>query len=385
MMRSSTGTELSTRRSAREDGTLCAIAAAFAGVLAGCQQSPSTIEHACSDTQATSQAISVANLTGASLPPKTLALTFDDGPGLRTSELSTFLKNQGIAAGFFVNGRMIQDNVVLTQLIADGHVIGNHTQTHTSLTGHSTGSRHLDDANTVSELAQTDALIAPFVTANRFMFRAPYGDFDGASAAAINASAMSKYVGPIYWNIGNNMGPHQAVDWDCWQSGNDGAVLTVARCGELYLEEIDAVGRGVILMHDPYFIGGNPANGGTVDMVENIVPVLKAKGYKFVRVDEVPEIAAGLPPLPAPPPPPTPDPGASTSSGRPSRTGGTYDGWATTSSSNPSAPGATPAPGVVAPSTETGAPVSEAPVDSASAGGGKPDPCPSSPQRKAAK
>ena len=84
--------------------------------------------------------------------------------------------------------------------VADGHVIGNHTQTHASLTGRSTGSWHLDDATTVKELAQTDALIAPFV-----------------------------------------MGQHQAADWDCWSSGNDG---------------------------------------------------VQSMGYAFVRVDEVPEIAS---------------------------------------------------------------------------------------------
>lgn len=386
-MRSSGGTKLSKRPHALKDSTICAFAAAFAGLLvAACQQPPTTNEHTCSGALA----ISAANLTGASLPPKTLALTFDDGPGPRTSELSTYLKNQGIGAGFFVNGKMIQDNAVLTQLIADGHVIGNHTQTHTSLTGRSTGSGHLDDATTVTELAQTDALISPFVTANRFMFRAPYGDFDASSAAAINASAMTKYVGPIYWNIGNNMGPHQAVDWDCWQPGSDGAVLTVARCGDLYVEEIDAVGRGVILLHDPYFIDNDPAHGGTVDMIENIVPVLKAKGYTFVRIDEVPEIASALPPLPVVPPP---DAGAGSSSASSSgsstaSSGGSSSGARgahTSTNGNPSAPNATPAQGVIGPSVDPGASASEGPVSGTIASGGNPDPCAPSPQRKAAK
>ena len=380
MMRSSTKTKMSTRRRAPAGGILCAIAATFAGTAAGCQPPPSTNEHACSGAQA----ISVANLTGASLPPKTLALTFDDGPGARTSELSTYLRNQGISVGFFVNGKMIHDNAILAQIIADGHVIGNHTQTHASLTGHATGSRHLDDAATVSELAQTDVLIAPFVTADRFMFRAPYGDFDAASAAAINASSMSKYAGPIYWNIGNNMGPHQAADWDCWSAGNDGVVLTTKRCGDLYLEEIDNVGRGVVLMHDPYFIGANPANGGTVDMVQYIVPILRARGYSFVRIDEVPEIAAVLPALPAPPAPTTsPTPGTSGGAIRAVGTGGgMHHGWAT---GNTGAGDATPAHGAVAPTTDPGAAAGGEPVGTPSASGGKPDPCASSPQPNAAK
>jgi peptidoglycan/xylan/chitin deacetylase (PgdA/CDA1 family) len=347
----------------------CAMsAAAFAVLFVACQQPSAATERVCSDKQA----IGVASMLGESLPSKTLALTFDDGPGPRTSELSTYLKNEGIHAGFFVNGKMVRDPAILKQLIDDGHVIGNHTQSHASLTGHATGKAHLDDAQTVNELTQTDALIAPFVAADRFMFRAPYGDFDAASASAINASAMSKYVGPIKWNIGDHMGQHQATDWDCWSSGNDGKVLTVERCGQLYVEEIDAIGRGVVLMHDPYFIGNNPANGGTVDMVQAIVPILKAKGYAFVRIDEVPEISSVLPPLPPPPSPPVPDAGSSSSA-------------PSTSGANTGEGGASTAQGVVATSADSGARATEAPVLGVSPSGGKPDPCASSPQLKSAK
>jgi peptidoglycan/xylan/chitin deacetylase (PgdA/CDA1 family) len=350
----------------------CAMsAAAFAVLAVGCRQPSSATERVCSDTQA----IGVASMLGESLPWKTLALTFDDGPGPRTSELSTYLKNEGIHAGFFVNGKMIHDAAILQQLIDDGHVIGNHTQSHASLTGRATGKAHLDDAQTVNELSQTDVLIAPFVAADRFMFRAPYGDFDTASASAINGSAMTKYVGPIKWNIGDHMGQHQATDWDCWSSGSDGKVLTVERCGQLYLEEIDAIGRGIVLMHDPYFIGNDPANGGTVDMVEAIVPILKANGYAFVRIDEVPEIASVLPPLPPPPPQPVPEAGASS--------GGANDGGAN-DGANDGGGGTPTAQGVVAPSSDTGAPATEAPPLGASPSGGKPDPCASSPQQKTA-
>lgn len=331
------------RTSAR--GAACAVAAV--GVIASlvaCQHAITASERTCSG----SQAISAADLRGSSLPLKTLALTFDDGPGARTAELSSYLKSEGVRAGFFVNGKMITANTsVLAQLVADGHVIGNHTQTHTSLTGRSTGGAHLADKDTVAELTQTDALIASFVPANRFMFRAPFGDFDDVSAAAINASGMKKYVGPINWDIGDHMGPNQAVDWDCWQPGSDGLVLTVQQCGDLYLKEIDSTGKGIVLLHDPYFIGDDPAKGGTVDMVKHLIPALKAKGYKFTRIDEVPEIASLLPAEPSA--------GPSGSSG----------------------------------SSGAGAKTESSPTDpdkkSGSASGGKPDPCPPSPQQNNAK
>jgi peptidoglycan/xylan/chitin deacetylase (PgdA/CDA1 family) len=275
-------------------------AGALAVILGGCQQSRSgTDVRVVGDRScAGAQAMTATNLYGTSLGPKTISLTFDDGPGERTAELSAYLAAQGIKASFFVNGKMLTGGTaILGQLVADGHVVANHTQTHTSLTGRATGGQPLTAPQIVAEVTQTDTLIAPFVPGDRFMFRAPYGDFDAQSAAALDASPMKKYVGPINWDIGDHMGPGQAADWDCWIPGADNAVLTPQQCGDRYVAEIDAVGRGVVLMHDPYFVVDDPAHPGTVDMVKYVVPILKAKGYTFVRIDEVPEIAALLPAL----------------------------------------------------------------------------------------
>jgi peptidoglycan/xylan/chitin deacetylase (PgdA/CDA1 family) len=91
------------------------------------------------------------------------------------------------------------------------------------------------------------------------------------------------------------MGPAQAADWDCFSPGTDGKVLTPAECGALYIKEIEAVGRGIVLMHDPEFIDDTPAKGGTVDMVKAMVPLLKQKGFTFARLEDVPDVAAKLP------------------------------------------------------------------------------------------
>jgi peptidoglycan/xylan/chitin deacetylase (PgdA/CDA1 family) len=241
-------------------------------------------------------ALQAIDLNGTSLPAKTLALSFDDGPGERTVELSQYLHAQGIASSFFVNGKMLTSGTaVLAQLVADGHLIGNHTQTHVSLTGRATGTLPLSPSAAVQELALTDGLIAPFLS-GIFLFRAPYGDFDAQTAADLNASAMRKYVGPINWDIGDHMGPDQAADWDCWRPSTEALVLTPQQCGDLYVQEIDRVGRGVVLLHDPYFVDDDPSKGGTVDMIKYIVPILRTKGYSFVRLDKVPDIAALLPP-----------------------------------------------------------------------------------------
>lgn len=240
-------------------------------------------------TASSALSLGAHDIRGIDLQDKQLSLTFDDGPGPRTAELSTYLKSEGIRAAFFVLGRNVVGNeAVLAQLVADGHVVANHTQNHFDLTT-------LQPAEVVKELTDVDALIAPYVQANRFMFRAPIGAWNEATYNALQPTAMDKYVGPIFWSVGGNYVPNQsAADWDCWDTGNASPQLTTAECGALYLKEIETVGKGIVLLHDPY----GWANGNTVDMVKALVPQLKAKGFTFVRVDEVPQIAQLLPPLP---------------------------------------------------------------------------------------
>ncbi len=281
-------------RATRAGGVATVLALSLAAIAhAGCSKSGAApAENDCTASQALTNGV----LTGASMPLKSLALTFDDGPGARTIELSQYLKSQGIRAGFFVWGQAVKNDgsgsSVLEQLIADGHLIANHTETHRSLTQHQPAV--LTDAEIVDELRQVDTAISPFVKDGKFLFRPPYGHFDAKTFDVLEKTDMKKYVGPILWDVGGTMAPpNRAADTECWKPGT---LQTVTGCGDLYLKEIDNVGKGIVLMHDPYFIEqGNPESGGTYQMVQYIVPKLKEKGYTFMRVDEVPAIAKLLP------------------------------------------------------------------------------------------
>ncbi|AKV04043.1 Nodulation protein B [Labilithrix luteola] len=296
-------------------------------------------------------ALVMGTFTGTSLGPKQLALTFDDGHGSRTMELARYLESQGIRAGFFVNGMRLPDHLGVRQgLVAHGHVIGNHTQDHLDLTSTAAfPNSAAGNAALVDQLAETDALIAPFVPASRFMFRAPFGAWNARDQQVLSASAMDKYVGHIGWDIGGGRSETFGADWACWQ---DDPKLTTRACGDLYLNEIEAVGRGIVLMHDADY--GDPSNhaldsgvGNTVDMVKYLVPCLKARGYTFVRVDEVPDIANVLPPLPVDPPPDAGAPDAATrDAGTPDE--GTADAGSTSTdggASSASRPDSPPAAG----------------------------------------
>jgi peptidoglycan/xylan/chitin deacetylase (PgdA/CDA1 family) len=249
------------------------------------------------------QALQTLGIRGSSMEPKSIALTFDDGPGPRTKQLSKYLKEQGIQAAFFVNGRAMGAGSaeILAQIVADGHLVANHTENHKSLTGRSTGESRIGDGEVIAELEQTDSKIAQYVKGDRFLFRPPFGDYDEGTIAALQATAMNKYVGPILWDVGDKMDePNGRVaDWDCWQDGADGKRTPMAQCGDLYITEIKRASRGIVLLHDPYFNDQDPEQLGTVDMTMYMVPKLKEEGFTFVRVDKIPEVAKLLPPLTA--------------------------------------------------------------------------------------
>lgn len=287
------------RRSASPSITsslLALLTFASAGALVNCSSSSSSDPPpSCTGTQA----LTDLGIRGSSIAPKTFALTFDDGPGPRTKQLSSFLKAEGIQAAFFVNGRSMGPDAgeILQQLVADGHLVANHTETHQSLTGTATATPRPADTIILDEIAQTDAKIAPYVTTQRWLFRPPFGDYDATTHAALASTPMNKYVGPVLWDIGDRMDEAggYAADWDCWQDGSDGKRLTMEACGDLYLTEMKRAGRGIVLMHDPYFNELDPNQAGTVDMVMYLVPLLKAEGFTFTRVDLVPDIAKLLP------------------------------------------------------------------------------------------
>jgi peptidoglycan/xylan/chitin deacetylase (PgdA/CDA1 family) len=281
----------------REKILLGAVALSALVTLVHCKTKTTADEKTCEGAQALTASV----FKGSSLPPKTLALTFDDGPGDRTAELSLYLKEQGIEAGFFVNGMRIDANAgpILQGLIDDGHIVANHTETHISLTGVTDGKGRPAAQTVVAEIEQTDAKITPYVPTGRFLFRPPFGDFDGDTLAALAPTPMNKYVGPISWDVGDRMDAAngRAADWDCWQDGTDATRLTVEQCGDLYITEIKRANRGIVLFHDPYFNDLDPNKGGTVDMIKYMVPKLKAEGFTFARVDKVPDIDSKLTPL----------------------------------------------------------------------------------------
>jgi peptidoglycan/xylan/chitin deacetylase (PgdA/CDA1 family) len=214
-------------------------------------------------------------LNGNELPEKTISLTFDDGPGRRTSELTDYLAANGVKGTFFINGMKVSGRQgAIDSIVSRGHLLANHTQNHKQLT-------KLSAASIVKEISETDAIISQAQPQGPWVVRAPFGAWNSTVARAVNNSPMKKYVGSVFWDEGGELTANTAADWDCWGKG-----VSVQKCGELYLKEIRARKHGVVLMHD--------IHDKTVDMVKAILPTLIAEGYKFAALEDVPSVKRAI-------------------------------------------------------------------------------------------
>jgi peptidoglycan/xylan/chitin deacetylase (PgdA/CDA1 family) len=211
----------------------------------------------------------------------TIALTFDDGPNAHTDEVLDALKDMHVKATFFIVGKEAHRHPeTLARIAREGHLLANHSATHAFL-----GAKY--DANPdmlLDQLRDVHDQIAPLMAkGDKFYFRAPYGQWKYAHAAILNADPeLRRYVGPIYWDIGGDISMSRdgyvmsAADWDCWHLH-----WSARTCAKGYSREIRRKDGGVVLMHCIHL--------RSADLVRAVVPALIEEGYKFVRLDQMPE------------------------------------------------------------------------------------------------
>jgi peptidoglycan/xylan/chitin deacetylase (PgdA/CDA1 family) len=210
-----------------------------------------------------------------------VALTFDDGPNANTPAVLDALKAMNIKATFFIVGNQAKRYPdILARIAAEGHLLANHSGTHPLL------GRKFDrnPELLLNQLRMVNDQIAPLMhPGDRLYFRAPYGSWRADHAAILNADpVLRNYVGPIYWDNGGEISMTRdgyvmsAADWSCWKHG-----WAATTCAKGYLREIRRHDGGVVLMHCVHRRSG--------DLVEAVVPALVEEGYRFVRIDQVPE------------------------------------------------------------------------------------------------
>ncbi|HEY0699310.1 MAG TPA: polysaccharide deacetylase family protein, partial [Micromonospora sp.] len=195
-----------------------------------------------------------------SMPARTIALTFDDGPDPEwTPKVLDVLRRHKAHATFFVVGARVNEHPELVRrILAEGHEIGAHTFTHADLGAASPWRRDL-------ELTLTRNAIAGATGRQPTLFRPPYSsDPSALTARDVEVLRAAAEVG------------HIAVladrDTKDWKRPGAEAILTAARPAQAGAGEI-------VLMHD-----GGGDRSQTVAALDRLLPELTAKGYRFTTV-----------------------------------------------------------------------------------------------------
>lgn len=198
-------------------------------------------------------------LDGTELPPKTLLLTFDDGPHPRyTDEILAVLKKYNLEGVFFQVGHNIgtvgpDGKVTLgkgaaasSRILEAGSSLGNHSFNHPLLP-------KMDAAGYTKEINDTDKLLKVVLKGDPVLFRPPYG----AENDGILDLVVSNNMKSMIWNI-------DSMDW---------ADPVAASVAQRVLKEIDKQGRGVILFHD--------IHRRALDALPGLIENLQKQGYRF--------------------------------------------------------------------------------------------------------
>jgi peptidoglycan/xylan/chitin deacetylase (PgdA/CDA1 family) len=193
-----------------------------------------------------------------------VALTFDDGPNdAATLQLLEVLARHGVRATFFAMGDFARARPeIVRQVVADGHVLGNHTMSHPRLsTQFAARVRH--------ELADCKAVLEDITGEAVKFFRPPFG----ARRPYVLRAARELGLTPVLWNV-------TGYDWN--PIGVDGIMDNLNKG----IARNRLRGRGSnLLLHD----GGHRAMGAarmdTVRAVDRLMDAYRGTATRFVTVD----------------------------------------------------------------------------------------------------
>lgn len=183
-----------------------------------------------------------------------VALTFDDGPDrVETNAVLDVLERYGVPATFFLLGSNIPGhNDVIARLVAEGHVVANHSTTHPDF-------RTLTEEQLRNELLTVENAVYDVTGLRTALMRPPYG--------FVNDDVLRQI---------SNLG-YRAIQWSAdtkdWRDKDIDQVL---------INTMPNIRDGsIILMHD-YL-----TQSVTKEVLPEIIHSLRSQGYSFVTVDRL--------------------------------------------------------------------------------------------------
>jgi peptidoglycan-N-acetylglucosamine deacetylase len=194
-----------------------------------------------------------------------IAMTFDDGPDQKlTPKLLDLLAQHHIKVTFFVIGQNAAEHPdIVARAAKEGHEIGNHSWSHPNL-------GKMSDEAVRKQLRQTDDAIKAATGKRPTLIRPPYGSITTRQKRWINDEFGYRIV---LWDV-------DPLDWK-----RPGPAVVTNRI----IKETRP--GSIVLSHD--------IHPGTIEAMHDTLDQLEAKGFKFVTVSELIDMAKPETPTPA--------------------------------------------------------------------------------------
>ncbi|PSM38797.1 hypothetical protein C6Y14_35070 [Streptomyces dioscori] len=194
-----------------------------------------------------------------SVPEKTIALTFDDGPNPTwTPQILKILEENDVPGTFFLVGSMVSRYPsIVNDLVDQGNEVGIHTFTHVDLS-------YQSSSRIEREMDQTQLALAGAAGITTTLFRAPYSS---------ETDAIDNYSWPVYKKLGAEGYTSVFVDTDSddWKRPGVSKIIKWATPSK---------NKGAsVLFHDA---GGERSQ--TVAALGTYIKKMKAKGYTFTTI-----------------------------------------------------------------------------------------------------
>ena len=238
---------------------------------------------------------------GDPLPPKTIYLTFDDGPWDFTGQIVDILHEEGVRATFFMNAfdkdtpyhADLHKNIlfryadVLRRMVAYGDVIGDHTYSHRDLGTLSPSQIDFQLDMVRRQLKEVLGAAMPAIHLVRPPFGSPWlGHWASATERRKVTTALAGRYLVMMWTIGWDSS--DSVDWapgEWYEATNaryhpGGTKYDAKMRRELarIFRRADGKASGIILMHDTH-----PTSR---DILRPLIEELKRRGYTFATLDD---------------------------------------------------------------------------------------------------
>jgi peptidoglycan-N-acetylglucosamine deacetylase len=187
--------------------------------------------------------------TRAAAASRALYLTFDDGPSpAHTPGVLDLLARYGARATFFLRGEAMEVHAgIVSDIVARGHALGNHSYSHPSFA-------KISLRRQVDEIERTNRLLQRFDGHERHVFRPPYGKMSSATIALCTLRGQRVAL----WT-------HDSMDFVL------DASAVVDRFATLRLQAGD-----ILLFHDDHAAGSAA--------LEKLLPQWRSAGFEFATL-----------------------------------------------------------------------------------------------------